>query len=77
MDDDEDEEETNFIPYLARVPKESQLFDDKGKELERTIQGNSFCTIVFEKDKTQYVKRVIGIPGDKICIKDGEIYINV
>ena len=44
------EEETNFIPYLARVPQESQLFDDNGKELERTIQGNSFCTIVFEKD---------------------------
>ena len=44
------EEEINFIPYLARVPKESQLFDDNGYELEKTIQGNSFCTIVFEKD---------------------------
>ena len=44
------EEEENFIPYLARVPQESQLFDDNGEELERTIQGNSFCTVVFEKD---------------------------
>ena len=29
---------------------ESELFDDNGKEIERTIQGNSFCTIVFEKN---------------------------
>ena len=43
------EEEINFIPYLARVPQESQLFNDNGEELERTIQGNSFCTVVFER----------------------------
>lgn len=36
-----------------------------------------YKVIVFEKDNIQYVKRVIGIPGDKIYISEnGEIYIN-
>lgn len=31
----------------------------------------------YEGDsKTHYVKRVIGLPGEKIAVKDGKIYIN-
>ncbi len=31
---------------------------------------------IDEKDSTQYVKRVIGLPGETVQIKDGLVYIN-
>ena len=31
---------------------------------------------IDEKDSTQYVKRVIGLPGETVQIKDGFVYIN-
>lgn len=35
-----------------------------------------FIKDFFEKDKINYIKRVIGLPGDKILIEDGKVYIN-
>ena len=34
--------------------------------------------VVFSspKDNTVFVKRVVGLPGDRIQVKDGELYIN-
>ena len=37
---------------------------------------NKFSYHVLEIGKTSYIKRVIGIPGDHISIKDGKVYIN-
>ncbi len=35
-----------------------------------------FSYYVLEVNKTSYIKRVIGLPGDHIVIKDGKVFIN-
>lgn len=35
-----------------------------------------FSYYVLEVNKTSYIKRVIGLPGDHVVIKDGKVYIN-
>lgn len=42
---------------------------------ERNIFGN-FSYNVLEIGKTSYIKRVIGLPGDHVQIKNGKVYIN-
>ena len=36
----------------------------------------SFSYIVLEIGKTSYIKRVIGLPGDHVQIRNGKVYIN-
>lgn len=44
----------------------------------RNLQGlfSKFMYNVVEFGKTSYIKRVIGLPGEHIQIKDGKVYIN-
>ena len=42
---------------------------------ERNIFGN-FSYNVLEIGKTSYIKRVIGLPGDHVQIKNAKVYIN-
>ena len=35
-----------------------------------------FTYYVLEINKTSYIKRVIGLPGEKVLISDGKVYIN-
>ena len=37
---------------------------------------NKFTYYVLEINKTSYIKRVIGLPGETVSISDGKVYIN-
>lgn len=45
------------------------------EDAERNI-FESFSYNVLEIGKTSYIKRVIGLPGDHVQIKNGKVYIN-
>lgn len=43
----------------------------------KLTEYNRFDVIVFEaKEDTNYIKRIIGIPGDHIAYKNDELFIN-
>ena len=31
---------------------------------------------IYSKDKPIYIKRVVGLPGDTVAIRDGDLYVN-
>ena len=43
---------------------------------EPTNWFSKFVYYVLEINKKSYIKRVIGLPGDHVQIKDGKVYIN-
>lgn len=45
---------------------------------EDEISGSlkKFSFYILEISKTSYIKRVIGLPGDHIVIRDGKVYVN-
>ena len=47
-------------------------------EYKHEVKGifGKFTYYVLEIGKTSYIKRVIGLPGERITIKDGRVYIN-
>lgn len=45
-------------------------------ENQPTSLWGKFTYKVLEVGKTSYIKRVIGIPGDHVVIRDGNVYIN-
>ena len=45
-------------------------------ENEPTSLMGKFSYYVLEANKMSYIKRVIGLPGDHIVIKEGKVYIN-
>ena len=45
-------------------------------ENEPTSVWNKFSYFVLEVNKTSYIKRVIGLPGDHVVIRDGRVYLN-
>lgn len=60
-----------------------------GQSMDNTLQNNQmlllnkldkkyerFEIVVFKYKKNRLIKRVIGLPGDKISIKDNKLYIN-
>ena len=45
-------------------------------ENKLTNAFSKFSFYVLENGKVSYIKRVIGLPGDHVVIKDGKTYIN-
>lgn len=49
---------------------DGRIFSDKPK------RGDVVVFKLPRDNKTDYIKRVIGLPGDRIAVKDGVVYIN-
>lgn len=77
---------TNYVIVNARVPSGSMentiMTGDRliGFRLAYTFSGPKRGDIILFKypldESTIYIKRVIGLPGEKVTISDGKIYIN-
>ena len=60
----------------ASLPLEPNLFNGRILELGKPERGD---VIVFKSPSnryTNYIKRLIGLPGDEIQVRDGILYIN-
>ncbi len=71
----------SFIATPVRVDGDSMNKTFKNGDiliLYKLSKIKRFDVIVLheEKDNEKIIKRVIGMPGDTVAIKDGEIYIN-
>lgn len=71
------------VSYNFTAPKRKDIIiffdnDEKGNILEEGYEYlKEIASISYNTDtRTRLVKRVIGIPGDEIDIKDGYVYLN-
>lgn len=73
-----------FIFYKVYIPSESmeptlnvgdQLFVSKIYNLDKIKRGDILVFRSNELDDT-LIKRVIGLPGDRVCINDGVVSVN-
>lgn len=77
---------SNFVIVNAKVPTGSMIstinINDKvmGFRLSYKFSDPKRGDIVMfnapDKENTIYIKRIIGLPGDKIVIEDNKVYIN-
>ena len=65
-------------PSVTKVPKEKIDLNNPVAIYNNEPQGifKRFTYYVLESGKKSYIKRVIGLPGDYVEIKEGSVYIN-
>ena len=63
-------------PYTHRQEYYSQLEAENGKELSWLSEKIEYFKLPEELKHKYYVKRIIGMPGDVIDIKDGKVILN-
>jgi signal peptidase I len=74
------------ITYLFREPVRGEIVVFEGESFgvvdpdatagERVVRGLGQFLGVVPASARDYVKRVIGLPGDEILIEDGEVFVN-
>lgn len=73
-----------FLVFKVKIPSESmaptlnigdRLFAHRVYNLEKLYRGDLIIFYYSPKDQL-YIKRLIGLPGDKVVIKNGEITVN-
>ena len=74
-------EKGDIITFEAPTTTVLSLDEIKKSQVARYENGptsilGKFTFYVLENGKISYIKRVIGLPGDHIVIKDGKVYIN-
>ena len=67
-----------FEAPTTTVLSESEVEESVVARYEEEPKGiiSKFKHNVLELNKISYIKRVIGVPGDKIKIKNGKVYVN-
>ena len=65
-------------PSETYIPVYEADIDNPVAKYENEPDGlfSKFVYYVLETNKTSYIKRVIGLPGEHVEIKDGKVYIN-
>ena len=65
-------------PSLSYVDPSNADLNNPTAEYENEHNGwfSKFVYNVLENGKKSYIKRVIGLPGEHVQIKDGKVYIN-
>jgi len=62
---------------LPRLEDQDRLFIDKIAYRVGTIHHGDVVVFEYPRDHTKsYIKRVIGVPGDRIRIDHGRVYVN-
>lgn len=71
------------LSYLFSQPKRGDIITFRINEYNNfydSALGSTFKDlynkVTFKKEETRYVKRVIGVPGDVIDIKNEQVYVN-
>ncbi|MBC1370791.1 type I signal peptidase SipZ [Listeria booriae] len=66
-----------FVPIMidgsSMMPT---LYDGDRVIINRFGNVNRFDVVIFKEEGTEYVKRVIGLPGDTITYKNDELFVN-